>query len=87
MKCNLQGLRSQLRKFDGNGKYVRGRHWEIANGGYDLYFQISYDGVSVLDCVCNELEPCADCENFDAIAKVVMEEYPQTRLAKEEDED
>lgn len=45
-KSNLTEI---LNEFDENGKYAEKGSWKIARGGYDLAFQLYYDGVAVVD--------------------------------------
>ena len=56
MTINFRGLKSVLEKFDNNGKYAEGTHWSIANGGYDLWWELYYDGLPILQCVAGELK-------------------------------
>ena len=56
MTINFRGLKSVLEKFDNNGKYVEGTHWSITNGGYDLWWELYYDGLPILQCVAGELK-------------------------------
>lgn len=55
MDISFKGLKSALKKFDENGKYARCGHWSIANGGYDLYWEIYYKGCPVLQCIAGEV--------------------------------
>ena len=64
MSINFRGLKSVLEKFNDNGKYAEGTHWSIANGGYDLWWELYYDGLSILQCIAGELE-IADCDLCD----------------------
>ena len=76
MKINLKGLRQTLRKFDEDGFCVSGKHWKIAKGGYDLYWELYYDNVPVVDCVCNRLERIGiDIKAFNKICQIIIEEY------------
>jgi len=81
MKTNLKGLREQLRKFETNGYYVSGKNWTITHGGYDLYFEILYNGAPVLDCCANYIKPCrSDIENYKQIEQVVLQEYRDCKI-------
>lgn len=47
------GLRNVLRKFDENnweGEY-KVKNWSIANGGYDKWFELYYNGTPVAECI------------------------------------
>lgn len=53
------GLKTALNQFDKTGKYTKCGNWSIANGGYDLWWEIYYNGYTVLQCVAGKL-----CGNF-----------------------
>lgn len=53
---NFTGLRTALEKFDENGKHAKCGKWSIANGGYDLWWEIYYEGYTVLQCIDGELQ-------------------------------
>lgn len=76
VNANCRGLRSVLRKFDEDGKYAEGEHWSIGKGGYDLWWELSYDGIPVVDCVCNRIKNlCLTNDLFNRIFRIVKEEY------------
>ena len=50
------GLKTALKKFDKTGTYAQCGDWSIANGGYDLYFEIYYKGYTVLQNISNKLQ-------------------------------
>jgi len=76
LNVKLNGLRKLLRSFEEDGYCVSGKHWKIAKGGYDLYFEIYYDEIPVVDCISNELENlCLDDSVFKKIAKIIIQEY------------
>lgn len=80
LNINMRGLKELLIKFDEDGKYVSGTHWSIARGGYDLYWQLYYDGIPVIDCVCNELENnCLDEHDYKRCCKVIKSIYKQIK--------
>ena len=56
MTINFRGLKSVLEKFDDNGKYAEGIHWSIANGGYDLWWELYYDDLPILQRIAGDLE-------------------------------
>ena len=72
MSINFRGLKSVLKKFDNNGKYAKGTHWSIANGGYDLWWELYYDGLPILQCVAGELE-IAVCGLTESTEKRLIE--------------
>lgn len=50
------GLKTALKNFDEDGRYAKCGNWSIANGGYDLWFEIYYDGYTVLQCINGKLQ-------------------------------
>lgn len=56
MDISLRGLKAILKKFDENGRYAEGTHWSIANGGYDLWWELYYDNIPIVQCIDGELE-------------------------------
>ena len=50
-EINMRGLRQVLQKFEENGRSAFGTHWHIANGGYDLWWELYYDRRPVIGCV------------------------------------
>ena len=72
----LNGFRKLLHSFEEDGYCVSGKHWKIAKGGYDLYFEVYYDEIPVIDCVCNELiNICLEESVFKKVAGIIMQEY------------
>lgn len=53
---NFSGLRNALEQFEDNGNYAKCGKWSIAKGGYDLWWEIYYEGYTVLQCIAGELE-------------------------------
>ena len=53
---NFSGLRVALEKFENNGSYAKCNKWSIAKGGYDLWWEIYYEGYTVLQCIAGKLE-------------------------------
>ena len=74
---SFRGLRSLLKRFDeGIELSVAGTHWSIAQGGYDLWWQIYFDEIPVVDCVNGEIEnDCLDNKTFTKLKKIVLSEY------------
>lgn len=48
-------LVSALKTFDSNGKVSNRGSWKIANGGYDLSFEVYYNGVPVAQCMTDNM--------------------------------
>ena len=95
-KVNLAGLKRVLEKFDEDGKCVRGTHWKIANGGYDLWWELYYDEQPVVRCCASgeytknywEIGNLSNCgtvpdTEFKRICKAIMDVYPECRVAEE----
>lgn len=50
------GLKTALKKFDENGRYAECGNWSVANGGYDCWWEIYYQGYTVLQCINGKLD-------------------------------
>lgn len=84
---NLSGLRQQLRKFDEDGHYVSGTHWSIARGGYDLWWQVSYDRLPIISCVAGHLDietTTLSDAYIKKLHKLICAEYEPMKLRTEE---
>ena len=82
----LSGLKTVLDKFEDNGKYAKQGKWSIGRGGYDLWWQLYYDGTAVVDCVDGELEnDCLSSEDFKRITDVICSVYDGLKVLKESD--
>lgn len=55
-KYNFTSFDKMLRDFDENGKYAECKEFSIALGGYDKWFEISYKGQPVCDCVDGDIQ-------------------------------
>ena len=53
---SFSGLKTALKNFEKNGEYAKCKDWSIANGGYDLWFEIYYNGYTVLQCINGKLQ-------------------------------
>lgn len=53
---DFTGFEKMLRDFDENGKYAECKNFSIALGGYDKWFEISYKGQPVCDCVNGDIQ-------------------------------
>ena len=94
---SLRGLRQLLVKFDEDGKLAEGKHWKIANGGYDLWWVLYYDDIAVVEChasgkYCNfrelgELRSCGIYSEADflRVCKTICEIYGDCFVAKQEE--
>ena len=76
---SLIGLRKTLRLFDENEKYARNGKWSIARGGYDLYWELYYDNIPIVDCTEGFIKISISNENTiklaERIVKAIKEEY------------
>lgn len=73
---NKSLVTKMLDTFNSNGKYAHRGNWSIANGGYDLYWEIYYDGLPVIrDINGNVSEELNGWENW---AKFVADYYKET---------
>ena len=50
----MSGFKQMLEAFIPNGKQAKRGKWGIANGGYDLQWEIYYNGVPFMECINNE---------------------------------
>ena len=77
----LTGLRETLRRFDANGTSATSGHWRIANGGYDLDWELYYDNQPVVDCVAGCLQNiCLPDSAWNKISQKILAEYPDVSL-------
>ena len=90
----LTGLVRILRRFDAFAwkGHARCGEWEIANGGYDCWFEVCYRGIPVIDCIAGNLSVIATSgdPDTDAVIKeaisVIRAEYPHLKLVTVETE-
>ena len=71
-------FKQMLKTFDNNGKYAKRGNWEIGRGGYDLWYEISYNKVPVIGCTAGKVS--AYQKGFEEYAKLVAEEYGDTYI-------
>lgn len=71
-------FKRMLKSFDENGKYAKRGNWEIGRGGYDLWYEISYNGVPVIGCTAGKVN--AYQKGFEEYAKLTAEEYGDTYI-------
>lgn len=55
-KYDFTGFDKMLREFDEDGRYAECKEFSIALGGYDKWFEISYKGQPVCDCVAGDIQ-------------------------------
>lgn len=77
-RFRFEGLNNVLKEFDNHG--WKGTHfivpWKICNGGYDLWFELYYQGEPVASCINGKLESNFGLEQsdkeelFDRILKI-----------------
>lgn len=57
--------------------------WEIGNGGYDLQWQLCYDGTPLIDCIDGHLDIINDTHsNIDEVIDIICTEYHDIELPK-----
>lgn len=74
MKISRLGdLRQAYLTYSNNGRYGKRGLWAVASGGYDLWFEVYYDNIPILDCVDGEIDNRFDLDiaDFDAICQVI----------------
>ena len=71
-------FKQMLKTFDNNGKYAKRGNWEIGRGGYDLWYEVSYNKVPVIGCTAGKVS--AYQKGFEEYAKLVAEEYGDTYI-------
>ena len=71
-------FKRMLKTFDNNGKYAKRGNWEIGRGGYDLWYEISYNKVPVIGCTAGKVS--AYQKGYEEYAKLVAEEYGDTYI-------
>lgn len=69
-------FKQMLKTFDNNGKYAKRGNWEIGRGGYDLWYEISYNKVPVIGCTSGKVS--AYQKGYEDYAKLVADEYNDT---------
>ena len=85
-EAEIYQLRLLLQIFDEygwKGSYSVG-NWSIANGGYDLWFEIYYNQIAQIQCIAGELTVVnEEVINSKAVLNCILEVYSNVR-AKEE---
>ena len=68
---NKGQIREMLKTFDRNGKYSKRGDFHIANGGYDLWWEMYYKGTPFMTCIYGNIEdyPCKGISEDD-ISKI-----------------
>lgn len=76
MKISRLGdLKQAYLTYSNNGRYGKRGLWSVARGGYDLWFEVYYDNIPIVDCTDGELENIYEdlsIEDFDAICQVIL---------------
>jgi len=79
----MSGFKQMLEAFDSNGKHARRGKWEIGRGGYDLQWEVYYNGVPFMECVDNEATFQHDYMPYKIackIAGVIESVYPDVKV-------
>lgn len=86
-EAEIYQLRLLLQIFDEygwKGSYSVG-NWSIANGGYDLWFEIYYNQIAQIQCIAGELTVVnEEVINPKAVLKCILEVYSNVRAREEE---
>lgn len=64
-KEDMQDLESVLETFEDGVAVAEKNNWQIASGGYDLEFTVSYKGEPIIDCINHELKPYKEDKVFE----------------------
>jgi len=76
-------IQELLQVFDEHGwkgNYSVGR-WSIANGGYDLWFQIYEDGIAKIECVDGKVSVCSKMDaDTEQVMQCVLETFRNLRM-------
>lgn len=86
-EAEIYQLRLLLQIFDEygwKGSYSVG-NWSIANGGYDLWFEIYYNQIAQIQCIAGELTVVnEEVINSKAVLNCILEVYSNVRAKEEE---
>lgn len=92
---SLDGLRTALQRYGDSGVQGICGSWDVHDGGYDLQFEICYQGQSVVGCYGRsmfssegELERHINMpdKTFSEICDLVHSAFPECSMSKEEQE-
>lgn len=67
---DLSDFKSMLDTLNNNGKQSRRGKWYIGNGGYDLWYEIYYNGLPVIQCINGRVNNITDKEVFEFYTKL-----------------
>ena len=92
-KITLRGLKAALERFDEDGIFAATKHWSIAKGGYDMWWQLYYNengsfvvGIPIVECINGELQDCGQLSDTDfrRVTKVICSIYRGLKIAQGE---
>lgn len=84
-KRSFADLHKVLQEFDLDGRSAQAGHWSMNVGGYDLLWELKYDGELVYLCEAGELHPCTTYkvklsdDDYANIQNIIIEEYPDVK--------
>lgn len=83
----LSGLKDVLRRFDENGTFAKKGVWHIAKGGYDLWWELYYEGQPIIDCVYGKMSIVNDYgyTNIKDVINIIKSIYTEGAEYVEED--
>lgn len=64
---DMKDLTEVLQTFDEGPVVADKNNWQIARGGYDLEFTLSYKGEPIIDCISHELKPYKEDKVFELL--------------------
>ena len=82
---SFSDLHQVLQDFDSDGRSAQSGHWSMNIGGYDLLWELKYDGEPVYLCEGGELHPCTTYkvklsdDDYAKIQDIIIEEYPDVK--------
>ena len=77
------GLTPCLTKFDEYGWVgsFSKNNWRVANGGYDLWFELYYNNIPIVDCVAGKLSAWGmPQEVLDEICRRIIKKFPHLKM-------
>ncbi len=76
MKYTGSCIRCARRFLEGDNRYAKDGLWTMANGGYDLWWEICYDRVPVIGCIDGDVE--AYSSEYQEIAERLVKKLGYT---------
>ena len=62
-------------------------NWRVANGGYDLWFELYYNDQPVVDCIAGKLSAWGMPQDvLDEICRRIIRKFPHLKMERLEEE-